>query len=147
MTWYYVHTIDHCTKGTSFRNALLGTAANKIWLSIGTTVTDETISLPEFISCHLLRRPQNPSLKTPWWDFRFSRRRIWRWLVFCDVVPCSLVETDRSSRGAYCLQHLVIAKDSSPWRHRHPQLDVRLSVTSELSAHEFSPSAFTNAMK
>jgi hypothetical protein len=37
------------------------------------------------------------------WDFRFSRRRVWR-TVFWDV-PCSLVETDRRFRGAYCLDH------------------------------------------
>jgi hypothetical protein len=25
--------------------------------------------------------------------------------VFCDVAPCSLLETDKRFRGAYCLHH------------------------------------------
>jgi hypothetical protein len=27
------------------------------------------------------------------------------WLVFWDVAPCSLIDTDRRFRGAYCLHH------------------------------------------
>jgi hypothetical protein len=34
-----------------------------------------------------------------YWDFRFSRRRLWKWTVVWDFEPHSLVETDRRSRG------------------------------------------------
>jgi hypothetical protein len=47
------------------------------------------------------------------WNFRFSRRRVWRWLVFWDVASCSLVETDRRSTGAYCLHHQCAASQKT----------------------------------
>jgi hypothetical protein len=37
------------------------------------------------------------------WGFRFSRLREWRWQVFWDTALCSLVEVDRSFRGAHWL--------------------------------------------
>jgi hypothetical protein len=47
----------------------------------------------------------------PDWDFRFSRRRVWRWLssgmrmtAFSDISPCSL-DVTRRFRGAYCLHN------------------------------------------
>jgi hypothetical protein len=40
------------------------------------------------------------------WDYRFSRRRVWRWqTALWDIAPCSLVEVDRRFKGAYCLHY------------------------------------------
>jgi hypothetical protein len=39
------------------------------------------------------------------WDFRFSRRRAWRWQPSGFAAPCSLVEVFRRFRDAFCLHH------------------------------------------
>jgi hypothetical protein len=39
------------------------------------------------------------------WGLRFSRRRVWRWLVFWVVAPCSLVEVYCRFTGACCLHY------------------------------------------
>jgi hypothetical protein len=38
------------------------------------------------------------------WDFRFSRRRVWRWELW-NLASYSFVEVDRRFKGAYCLNH------------------------------------------
>jgi hypothetical protein len=42
------------------------------------------------------------------WDFRFSRWRVWRWLVFWDVASCSVVKIDQRFRGTHCLHSLMM---------------------------------------
>jgi hypothetical protein len=52
------------------------------------------------------------------WDFRFSRRRVWRWLaVLWVVAPCSPAEVYRPFRDACCLHHQA---SSSWWRQKAP---------------------------
>jgi hypothetical protein len=51
-------------------------------------LTDTICSNVKFVSC---------CKKHMWfmrWHFRFSRPRVWRWLSFWGVAPCSLIETD-----------------------------------------------------
>jgi hypothetical protein len=38
-----------------------------------------------------------------------GRYRNWRWTVFCDTAPCSLVEIFERFRAAYCLLHRAVA--------------------------------------
>lgn len=40
-----------------------------------------------------------------WWDFRFSWRRVWRWLVFWDIAPCCLVGVYWRFRDLCCILH------------------------------------------
>jgi hypothetical protein len=53
----------------------------------------------DFISSSHLRRC------LPSWGFRFSRQRVYRWLVFWDAASCSLVEVYQRFKSAYCLHH------------------------------------------
>jgi hypothetical protein len=40
-----------------------------------------------------------------WWDFRFSRRRVWRWLPSEMLRRLLFVDTDRRFSSASCLHH------------------------------------------
>jgi hypothetical protein len=64
-----------------------------------TTKSPTEISIWAPVQCS--REPGN--LLYASWGVRFSRQRVWRWLVFWDVAACSLVEIYRRFRGAYFL--------------------------------------------
>jgi hypothetical protein len=53
------------------------------------------------------------------WDFRFSRWRVWRWLVFWDAVSCSVLKIDRRFRGTHCRHSLMMEGSKHLWNVSH----------------------------
>jgi hypothetical protein len=47
----------------------------------------------------------NAAINCTDFNFRFSRRRVWRWMSSGFFTPRSLVDVSRRYRGACCLQH------------------------------------------
>jgi hypothetical protein len=86
------------------------------------------------ISCvHLCR----PTIHFSFVRFKVLTATSMKMTVFSDVAPCSLVDTDRRFRDAYCLHHQGIADRSiyPEYTAQHPRRQLSSNFSFECAPH------------